>query len=90
MVCYAFKCIKQLSSGVREQGGQFCFDRAGRKLEAALEQFGIDVRGLNVLDSGISTGGFTDCLLQRGAASVIGVDVGYGQVYKLLTLHKWS
>jgi len=54
--------------------------RAGRKLEAALDQFGIDVKGLHALDSGISTGGFTDCLLQRGAASVVGVDVGYGQV----------
>jgi len=68
----------------REERGLFCFDRAGRKLEAALEHFGIDVRGLNILDSGISTGGFTDCLLQRGAASVIGVDVGYGQVHIFL------
>jgi 2-polyprenyl-3-methyl-5-hydroxy-6-metoxy-1,4-benzoquinol methylase len=57
------------------------FYRAGRKLEAALDHFGIDVKGRNILDSGISTGGFTDCLLQRGAASVIGVDVGYGQVH---------
>ncbi|KAK9824504.1 hypothetical protein WJX72_010925 [[Myrmecia] bisecta] len=54
--------------------------RAGQKLEAALHQFGIDVSGLVALDAGLSTGGFTDCLLQHGAAHVFGVDVGYGQV----------
>ncbi|KAL4435580.1 hypothetical protein ABPG77_002543 [Micractinium sp. CCAP 211/92] len=54
--------------------------RAGLKLEAALDHWGIDVAGKAALDSGLSTGGFTDCLLQRGAASVVGVDVGYGQV----------
>ena len=54
--------------------------RAGYKLEAALVAFGVDVTGLVALDSGLSTGGFTDCLLQRGAARVYGVDVGYGQV----------
>lgn len=54
--------------------------RAGFKLEKALDHFGIDVAGLVVMDAGLSTGGFTDCLLQRGAAKVYGVDVGYGQV----------
>lgn len=54
--------------------------RAGLKLEAALQHWGIDVAGKTALDSGLSTGGFTDCLLQHGAASVVGVDVGYGQV----------
>lgn len=54
--------------------------RAGLKLEAALEHWGVDVRGLRCLDAGVSTGGFTDCLLQRGATHVVGVDVGYGQV----------
>ena len=54
--------------------------RAGLKLEAALDHFHVDVRGLRALDAGVSTGGFADCLLQRGAASVVGVDVGYGQV----------
>ena len=54
--------------------------RAGLKLEAALAHWGLDVTGKAALDSGLSTGGFTDCLLQHGAASVIGVDVGYGQV----------
>ena len=55
--------------------------RAGRKLEAALEAFGLDVCGLRAIDVGASTGGFTDCLLQRGAASVASVDVGHGQMH---------
>ncbi|KAA8550516.1 hypothetical protein F0562_002200 [Nyssa sinensis] len=54
--------------------------RAGYKLEAAIEQLGVDVVGKVALDSGLSTGGFTDCLLQYGASFVYGVDVGYGQV----------
>jgi 23S rRNA (cytidine1920-2'-O)/16S rRNA (cytidine1409-2'-O)-methyltransferase len=54
--------------------------RAGRKLAAALEHFGVDPRGWVCLDVGASTGGFTDCLLQRGAARVYAVDVGYGQL----------
>ena len=53
--------------------------RGGQKLCAALEAFSIDVRGKVCLDCGISTGGFTDCLLQNGAVRVYGVDVGYGQ-----------
>jgi 23S rRNA (cytidine1920-2'-O)/16S rRNA (cytidine1409-2'-O)-methyltransferase len=56
--------------------------RAGLKLEKALDDFNIDVQGLIVLDAGISTGGFTDCLLQRGAKKVYGVDVGYGDVHE--------
>lgn len=54
--------------------------RGGLKLQKALEYFAIDVQDLVVLDVGASTGGFTDCLLQRGAASVYAVDVGYGQL----------
>lgn len=54
--------------------------RGGEKLEAALDRFGIDVRGRDALDAGASSGGFTDCLLQRGAARVAAVDVGYGQL----------
>ena len=54
--------------------------RAGLKLEKALAHFNVDVSGLTALDSGLSTGGFTDCLLQSGAKKVYGVDVGYGQV----------
>lgn len=54
--------------------------RAGAKLDAALDHFGVDVRGRRALDAGASTGGFTDCLLQRGAEAVVAVDVGHGQL----------
>ncbi len=54
--------------------------RGGLKLEHALDHFAIDVSGLVALDVGASTGGFTDCLLQRGARRVYAVDVGYGQL----------
>jgi 23S rRNA (cytidine1920-2'-O)/16S rRNA (cytidine1409-2'-O)-methyltransferase len=53
--------------------------RGGTKLEGALTEFGLDVSGLVMLDVGASTGGFTDCLLTRGAAAVYALDVGYGQ-----------
>jgi len=54
--------------------------RGGEKLEAALEHFGVEPGGRTALDVGASTGGFTDCLLARGAARVHAVDVGYGQL----------
>jgi len=58
--------------------------RGGEKLEGALDAFGIDVRGMRALDVGASTGGFTDCLLKRGAAHVTAIDVGYGQIANAL------
>jgi len=54
--------------------------RGGEKLENALDALALDVTGLDCLDVGASTGGFTDCLLQHGAACVIALDVGYGQL----------
>ena len=54
--------------------------RGGLKLVAALEELEVDVAGASALDLGASTGGFTDCLLQRGATRVIALDVGYGQL----------
>src|SRR5215510_6354296 len=54
--------------------------RGGLKLESALQQFNIDVAGLVCIDIGASTGGFTDCLLQHGAARVVAVDVGHNQI----------
>lgn len=60
--------------------------RGGLKLEGALEAWHLEVSGQNCADIGASTGGFTDCLLQRGACSVLAVDTGYGQIaHKLRT-----
>jgi 23S rRNA (cytidine1920-2'-O)/16S rRNA (cytidine1409-2'-O)-methyltransferase len=58
--------------------------RGGEKLAGALDDLSIDPAGLACLDVGASTGGFTDCLLQRGARSVVAVDVGYGQLHQRL------
>ena len=58
--------------------------RGGLKLDGALDHVGLDVAGLLCLDVGQSTGGFTDCLLRRGAGHVVGVDVGYGQLHEQL------
>lgn len=62
--------------------------RGGEKLDAALEHFAIDVSDRRVLDAGASTGGFTDCLLQRGAAEVVALDVGHGQLHPRLRAHE--
>lgn len=64
----------------RHDTGPRFVSRGALKLEAALSEFGIDAAGLKALDVGASTGGFTECLLRRGAVSVIAVDVGHGQM----------
>src|SRR6476660_856360 len=58
--------------------------RAGLKLEAALRDWKIDLTGRTCMDVGASTGGFTDCMLQHGAAEVVAVDTGYGQIHARL------
>jgi len=58
--------------------------RGGKKLERGLERFSVSVEGATALDAGSATGGFTDCLLQSGAALVVAVDVGYGQLHERL------
>jgi 23S rRNA (cytidine1920-2'-O)/16S rRNA (cytidine1409-2'-O)-methyltransferase len=58
--------------------------RGGEKLARALDELGVDPAGKDCLDIGASTGGFTDCLLQRGAARVVALDVGYGQLHPRL------
>ena len=65
---------------IRIIGQEKYVGRGGYKLEAALDFFGLQVRDLVCLDVGASTGGFTDCLLQRGARKVIAVDVGHNQL----------
>ncbi len=67
-------------AGIELSGQPRYVSRGGEKLAAALDAFGVDPAGRSCLDVGASTGGFTDVLLQRGASSVIAVDVGYGQL----------
>jgi len=62
-----------------EEGASRFVSRGGDKLDRALDVFGVPVEGRSCLDAGASTGGFTDCLLRRGAAHVIAADVSYGQ-----------
>ncbi|MEZ4751792.1 MAG: TlyA family RNA methyltransferase [Bdellovibrionota bacterium] len=77
------KVREDLEVEIRDRLPRFV-SRAGEKLEAALDGFGIAVSERACLDVGASTGGFTDCLLQRGAKRVVALDVGYGQLdYKL-------
>jgi len=62
--------------------------RAGVKLDGAIELFGIEVADRRAIDVGASTGGFTDCLLQRNAGSVVALDVGYGQLHHRIRSHE--
>lgn len=80
----ADKASRQVHAGdaivVTGDGPRFV-SRGGDKLDAALDAFALDVEGWRVLDAGASTGGFTDCLLQRGARHVVALDVGHGQLH---------
>jgi 23S rRNA (cytidine1920-2'-O)/16S rRNA (cytidine1409-2'-O)-methyltransferase len=75
--------VEESSDLTVERGPRFV-SRGGEKLDHALDVLGVDPSGLDCLDVGASTGGFTDVLLQRGAARVIAVDVGYGQLHPRL------
>lgn len=79
---YATSAAMQVApdAHVEVKGRKRFVSRGGLKLQAALEAFGQEVSGLRCIDIGCSTGGFTDCLLQAGAASVAAVDVGYGDL----------
>jgi len=73
--------LVSLDAEIRLRGADLPYvSRGGLKLKGALDSFRIDVRNLVALDVGASTGGFTDCLLQEGAAKVYALDVGYGQL----------
>jgi 23S rRNA (cytidine1920-2'-O)/16S rRNA (cytidine1409-2'-O)-methyltransferase len=75
------KFSKRAKIRIKTRGeGAAYVSRGGLKLAAALREFAIEVRGLVCLDVGTSTGGFTDCLLQHGAAKVVAVDVGHNQI----------
>ncbi|MEM7412517.1 MAG: TlyA family RNA methyltransferase [Myxococcota bacterium] len=69
---------------LRKGARRIFVSRGGEKLAGALDALGVDPSGRACLDVGASTGGFTDCLLQRGARSVVAVDVGYGQLHPRL------
>ncbi len=68
------------ATAIRVEGGPRYVSRGGLKLESALERLGVEAEARNCLDLGASTGGFTDCLLNRGATHVIALDVGHGQI----------
>ena len=77
---------RKASDSIREtdeiavEGGERYVSRGGHKIEHALRHFSLEVTGLACLDLGASTGGFTDCLLQRGAKKIVALDVGHGQL----------
>ncbi len=74
-----FKDDKGLNIEIRGAGLKYV-SRGGLKLEKAVNEFGLKLKGLTCMDIGASTGGFTDCMLQNGAAKVFAVDVGHGQL----------
>ena len=86
----ADKASRQVHPGdavvIMGEGPRFV-SRGGEKLDGALDAFGLAVDGWRALDAGASTGGFTDCLLQRGVAHVAAVDVGHGQLHPRIREH---
>src|SRR2546430_9078023 len=87
----AQKSSQKVKAGdvIEVSAGERYVSRGGLKLEHALKEFALDVKGKVALDLGASTGGFTDCLLQHGAARVYAVDVGQGQLaWKLRRDHR--
>ncbi len=78
----AARLVSPAEPVVLQGPGPAFVSRGGRKLEGGLDGFGIRPKGLRCLDAGASTGGFTDCLLQRGAAHVVAVDVGSGLLHE--------
>src|ERR1700684_1467163 len=76
--------VEQGLAPSRERAPALILSGRGLKLEAALSLWQIDLTGRHCADIGTSTGGFTDCMLQHGAASVIAVDTGYGQIAESL------
>jgi 23S rRNA (cytidine1920-2'-O)/16S rRNA (cytidine1409-2'-O)-methyltransferase len=80
-VCIKAGTMVPVAAVVEVKEGPRFVSRGGEKLDAALKGFGIDVRGCRCADVGASTGGFTDCLLQWGAAKVYAIDVGKGQLH---------
>ena len=77
---------EETKNSIRVENGQSnkYVSRDGQKMEGALDKVGLKVSGLRVFDIGISTGGFTDCLLQRGAREIVGIDVGHKQIHASL------
>ncbi len=75
----------QENAAIRLLGSDLKYvSRGGLKLERALDHWSIDLTGLACIDTGASTGGFTDCMIQRGASSVLAIDTGYGQIAQKL------
>ena len=74
-------CMVDQEARIELRSGEMPYvSRGGLKLEAALEHFGVNIEGVTAMDVGSSTGGFTDCMLKRGAKKVYCIDVGYGQL----------
>ena len=79
-VCSKASTTVTLENDVAVKQNDAFVSRGGKKLQKAIDSFGLDLRGVTAIDVGASTGGFTDCMLRSGAVYVYAVDVGYGQL----------